>query len=70
MIKAQCSTNLDDYDMSKWPDLFYEIPRIGDRVQDAIGRSLKVCGITHMQRYFKGVSYREDGPLVIIELNK
>ena len=70
MIKAQCRTNLDDYDLSKWPALFYEIPRIGDRVQDATGRQLKVVGITHIQRYFKGVSYREDGPCVLIELNK
>ena len=61
-IKGSCHTNLDNYERQKWPEIFAEIPRQGDRVRSKSGIGLKVCGITH--RVLK------DEPYIIVELNK
>ena len=47
MIEAHCHTNIDGYQMEKWPTQFVALPGIGDRVQAESGNVLKVVGITH-----------------------
>ena len=65
MIEAQCETNLDGYDMDKYPKKFFAIPRIGDMVGSTITfQELEVCKITHK-------AYCSTGePYIIIQLTK
>lgn len=73
MIKGRCHTNLDDFRQCEWPEVFEEVPRIGDRVKAKDGKTLKVVGVTHTVRKAglsgfsssKGIGYE---PVVEIEL--
>lgn len=66
MIKARCSTNLDNYQGESWPSIFYEVPRIGTRIVSEKGRDLKVVQIYHIEKMEHG----EKVPFILIELNK
>lgn len=77
MIKGFCRTNLDDYRKYRWPTLFVEVPRIGDRVQSLCGlHNLKVCSITHQikSNTIPDINLEPDTldsyPCICIELNK
>lgn len=47
MIKATCTTNLDDYKSLDWPEFFVAVPNKGDKVLSLCGRKLTVVQITH-----------------------
>jgi len=71
MIEGYCRTNLDDMKYkSGWPTEFVAVPRMGERVMNERGFSLKVVGITHLQR--KSVLHPEQfaKPYIEIELHK
>lgn len=46
-IQCSCRTNLDEYRHENWPTMFAAVPRKGDRVAAASGRSLHVVSITY-----------------------
>ena len=71
-IKGHCTTNLDNWDVSKVKQ-FAHVPNIGERVSAVYnggdgrsiynqGGSLKVVQITH--------DFRNNEPYIIVELNK
>ena len=65
MIKGYCRTNLDDYKMDDWPEVFVEVPRIGEyvRAKDDMYKELKVVQITHTVN-------DDNEPIIIVELNR
>ena len=64
-IKGYCRTNLDDYKMDDWPEVFVEVPRIGEyvRAKDDMYKELKVVQITHTVN-------DDNEPIIIVELNR
>ncbi len=71
MIKAHCHTNLDAYQRETWPNLFYAIPNIGDRIESKSGKILKVVSVTHGMTWDRGSGPRvEPTPTIEIELHK
>ena len=65
MIKGYCRTNLDDYKMDDWPEVFVEVPRIGEyvRAKEDMYKELKVVQITHTVN-------DDNEPIIIVELNR
>lgn len=69
MIKGSCFTNLDGYEMTRWPSVFVAVPRKGERVEGrssggrtATRPTLYVVNITHCER---------DGePYIVVELHR
>lgn len=64
MIKGHCTTNLDDYDVSKVNE-FARVPNKEERVSCTYkgnSTSLKIVQITH--------TIKDNKPYVIIELHK
>lgn len=47
MIFGECYTNLDDYRLERWPEVFVAVPREGECVRSASGKILKVVRVTH-----------------------
>ena len=48
MIKGYCSSNIDGFAWSEWPELFADNITIGHRVRSLDGKHrLRVVGITH-----------------------
>lgn len=50
MIKAHCYTNIDDFKLAEWPEVFFEVPRVGDYVEGRLGNkrpTLRVVRVTH-----------------------
>ena len=45
-IQARCRTNLDGFEMEKWPEKFQVLPPMGTLIKGASGKVLKVVGIT------------------------
>jgi len=71
MIKGKCYTNLDGFRNAKWPEVFVEVPRIGELVEAEGGKRLKVVGITHKVRKVESAIEQmkiEYEPYVEIEL--
>ena len=49
MIDAVCFTNLDGYNMERWPARFPAVPHVGNRVAAESGRSLAIVALTWVQ---------------------
>jgi hypothetical protein len=43
----RCRTNLDSAKFEEWPKLFLRAPVVGESVQAASGRKLRVSNVTH-----------------------
>ena len=77
MIKGCCITNVDKFKQEKWPEIFSEVPRVGDRVACEVGKELTVVSVTHTQKigidYFEEKGLREPfntvEPYIVVELN-
>ena len=68
MIKAYCTTNIDEYKNVVWPTNFVIAPRVGDYVRGAGGQLqqpvLRVVAVTHCY------SKSQDQPFLSIELHR
>lgn len=62
-VKVHCRTNLDNYQREVWPTEFACPPHLGDRVESASGKFLKIVRLTHCSTS----SYE---PYVLVELNR
>jgi hypothetical protein len=71
MIDGYCRTNLDNYQMEVWPEIFVAVPRVGECIESKSGKVLKVVRITH-QTYTEevGLSHHKLMPRIAIELHK
>lgn len=80
-IEVQCYTNLDGYAKCEWPTVMVAIPHIGDWVEAADGKRLRVCSVTHKMDKpvrFAGLPYspknapllRVVQPLLRVELSR
>jgi len=72
MIRGRCCTNLDEYRREKWPIMFAAVPRKGERVEAASGRTLKVVDVTHTMIKESpdfGDQADEIIPFIIVELH-
>lgn len=67
-IRAHCHTNLDDFKRCEWPDEFLAVPRVGDYVEAADGKRLRVCAITHL--VIPPGRLGKPGPCIRVELHK
>jgi len=61
-VKISCHTNIDGFRGTDWPTEFWVLPRVGDRIQNKNGESLKVVSVTHSQDV--------GTPVISIELNR
>ena len=54
-IPVRCRTNLDGYERSNWPEDFFKMPVIGERVEEVNGhrRWLKIVGFCHKKDYLE-----------------
>jgi len=75
MIEAHCRTNIDGYQMEKWPTQFVALPRLGDSVQSENGNVLRVVEVTHAMKEEKaigahtGCTITKSEPYVKVELH-
>ena len=53
MIKAECFTNLDDYQREIWPTTFFIEPKINHKVTSKSGIRLSIVQIYHCYGYLK-----------------
>ena len=42
MIKGICRSNVDEFRTGNWPELFVEVPKVGDYVANSNGLTMKV----------------------------
>ena len=76
MIRATCVSNRDEFRSSGgWPEIFVDLPRIGDYVENGNGLRMKVFSITHKTRMVFtegkfGTSGQAKEPYVEIYLEK
>jgi hypothetical protein len=71
MIRAHCRTNLDEWQMAKWPTVFAALPRVGDFVEGVMGDKrpwLRVVSVTHAERLDEKT--RRPVPVVTVELHR
>lgn len=50
MIKGICRSNVDEFRTGNWPELFVEVPKVGDYVANSNGLTMKVTSVTHKVR--------------------
>ena len=66
MIKGTCYTNLDNYQRTKWPTEFVEVPKIGSFIESDGGAVLRVVSITHARTTVRDYK-NTDGPVLTHE---
>ena len=73
MINGYCTTNLESFRMSKWPEKFVAVPNKGDFVQDSEGLPLRVLYVIHavVKRDSMSCVPGEPGePYIIVHIGK
>ncbi|KKL72051.1 hypothetical protein LCGC14_2088810 [marine sediment metagenome] len=70
-IHVICRTNLDAFARETWPKEMACRPVVGDMVESAAGKVLRVIGITHSYGEVMGsVGHMVTRPLLKVELNQ
>ena len=47
MITASCFTNIEEYELLEWPEVFVNVPKIGTLVKSKNGNFLEVGQLTY-----------------------